>query len=163
MAYSLNRAQVIGNVTRDPEVRTTPSGQKVASFGVATNFTWTDQSGVKKEKAEFHNIVVWRKLAEICEQYLRKGRKVFIEGRLQTREWEGEDGVKRFKTEIIADNMILLDSRRSEAGPPIEGGGAEAGEASSMDYQQQKSTISKPKIEQESAQEEEVPLSDLPF
>lgn len=111
MALSLNKAQVIGNLTRDPELRQTPSGQSVGSFVVATNFSWVDQEGNKQEKVEFHNIVVWRKLAEICTQYLKKGSKVFIEGRLQTRDWEGEDGVKRYKTEIIGDNMIMLTSQ----------------------------------------------------
>lgn len=113
MAYSLNRAQIIGNVTRDPETRMA-GGQPVATFAVATNFTWTDSTGQKKEKAEFHNIVVWRKLAEIAQNYVKKGGKIFVEGKMQTREWEGEDGVKRYKTEIVADNLILLDGRKGE-------------------------------------------------
>ena len=100
---------IIGNLTRDPESRTTPQGINVASFSVATNFVWTDANGQKQEKVEFHNIVAWRKLGEICAQYLRKGSKVYIEGRLQTRDWEGQDGVKRYRTEIIAENMIMLD------------------------------------------------------
>lgn len=119
MAMSLNRVQLIGNLTRDPELRQIPGGQTVASFSLATNFSWTDQSGQRQDKAEYHNIVGWRKLAEIIGQYLRKGSKVFIEGRMQTREWEGEDGVKRFRTEIVADNMIMLD-RKGE----MPGGGA---------------------------------------
>ncbi len=106
---NLNRAMIIGNLTRDPEVRTTTNGKNVASFGVATNFSWTDASGQKQEKVEFHNIVAWGKLAEICGQYLGKGRKVYIEGRLQTREWEGQDGQKRNRTEIMAESMIMLD------------------------------------------------------
>lgn len=106
---NLNRATIIGNLTRDPEVRTTTTGQNVASFGVATNSSWTDKAGQKQERAEFHNIVAWGKLAEICGQYLAKGRKVYVEGRLQTREWEGQDGAKRNRTEIIAENMIMLD------------------------------------------------------
>jgi len=110
----LNKAQIIGNVTRDPEVRTTPQGQTVCSFGVATNLIWTDSSGQRQEKAEFHNIVAWRKLAEICGQYLKKGSKVYIEGRLQTRTWDDQNGVKRNRTEIIADNMILLDRKGSQ-------------------------------------------------
>ena len=97
--YSLNRAMLLGNVTRDPEVRQTTSGQTVCSFGVATNRAWTDASGAKQEQAEFHNIVAWGKLAEICRQYMTKGRKVYVEGRLQTRDWQGQDGVKRFRTE----------------------------------------------------------------
>ena len=108
-SMNLNKAMIIGNLTRDPEVRSTPSGLTVASFAVATNFIWTDQSGQKQEKVEFHNVVTWRRLAEICGQYLHKGSKVYIEGRLQTRDWVGQDGVKRYRTEIIADNMIMLD------------------------------------------------------
>ena len=90
-------------------MRATPSGVNVASFSIATNMYWTDQNGQKQEKTEFHNIVAWRKLADICGQYLKKGSKVFIEGRLQTREWVGQDGIKRYRTEIIAENMIMLD------------------------------------------------------
>lgn len=100
---------LIGNLTRDPEMRTTTTGQSVCSFGVATNRTWTDAAGQKQEQAEFHNIVAWAKLAEICSQYLTKGRKVYIEGRLQTREWQAQDGAKRNRTEIVAENMIMLD------------------------------------------------------
>jgi len=106
---NLNKAMLIGNLTRDPEVRNTPTGQTVASFSVATNYVWTDQSGQKQQKVEYHNIVAWRRLAEIVGQYLRKGSKVFIEGRLQTRDWTGQDGLKRYRTEIIAENMIMLD------------------------------------------------------
>ena len=106
---NLNRAQVIGNLTRDPETRTTPNGQTVTNFSVATSFVWKDAAGVKQEKPEYHNIVAWGKLAEICQQFLGKGRKVYVEGRLQTHDWEGQDGVKRYRTEIIAENMIMLD------------------------------------------------------
>ncbi len=106
---NLNKAMIIGNLTRDPEIRTIPSGQTVASFSVATNLIWTDKQGQKQEKVEFHNVVAWRRLAEICGQYLRKGSKVYIEGRLQTRDWVGQDEVKRYRTEIIAENMIMLD------------------------------------------------------
>jgi len=118
MAFSLNRAQLIGNVTRDPEVRQTPNGQSVASFSVATNSSWTDKMGQKQEKAEFHNVVAWGKLAEICQQYVKKGRKIYIEGRMQTRDWTGEDGQKRSRMEIVAENVILLD----RAGNPTEEG-----------------------------------------
>ena len=113
---SLNRAQIIGNLTRDPEVRQIPGGTTVTTFTVATNLAWTDSSGSRQEKTEFHSIVAWRKLGEICGQYLKKGMKVFIEGRIQTRDWEGEDGVKRYKTEIVADNMIMLDKRGGSNG-----------------------------------------------
>ncbi len=104
-----NRAQLIGNVTRDPELRTTATGQNVCSFSVATNAQWTDAQGQKQQRAEFHNLVAWGKLAEICSQYLNKGKKVFVEGRLQTRDWEAQDGTKRRTTEIVLENMIMLD------------------------------------------------------
>lgn len=113
----LNKAMIIGNMTRDPEVRTTPNGQSVCSFSLATNRSWTDAAGQKQEQAEFHNIVAWGKLAEICGQYLAKGRKVYIEGRLQTREWETQEGAKRNRTEIVADNMIILDRGQGQGGP----------------------------------------------
>jgi single-strand DNA-binding protein len=113
---NLNKAMIIGNLTRDPELRNTPSGQSVASFGVATNFVWTDQSGQQQKKTEFHNVIAWRKLAEICAKYLHKGSKVFIEGRLQTTDWTGQDGVKRYRTEIVTENMIMLDSKGAGTG-----------------------------------------------
>ncbi|HNU81743.1 MAG TPA: single-stranded DNA-binding protein [bacterium] len=106
---NLNKAMIIGNLTRDPEVRTTPSGQNVASFSVATSLIWTDNAGQQQKKTEFHNIVAWRKLADICGQYLKKGSKVYVEGRLQTTDWIGNDGVKKYRTEIVAENMIMLD------------------------------------------------------
>jgi single-strand DNA-binding protein len=109
--YSLNKAMVIGNLTRDPEIRNTPSGQTVTSFSVATNLNWTDQNGQQQSKAEFHNIIAWRKLGEICGQYLNKGIKVYIEGRLQTNEWTGQDNIKRQRTEIVAENMIILSPK----------------------------------------------------
>lgn len=115
--YSLNRATIIGNLTRDPEVRQTPSGQNVCSFSVATNRAWTGQDGQKQEASEFHNVVAWGKLAEICGQYLGKGRKVYIEGRLQTRDWEGQDGVRRYRTEIVTENMIILDRASGNSSP----------------------------------------------
>ena len=111
MARSLNKVTLIGNLTRDPELRYTPQGAAVATFGVATNRFWQTDSGEKKEDVEFHRVVAWNKLAEICSQLLAKGRKVYIEGRLQTRDWTGEDGQKRNVTEIVASEMILLDSR----------------------------------------------------
>src|SRR3990170_495813 len=101
MAWSLNRAQVIGNVTRDPELRVTPTGQSVASFAVATNRRWKDQNGNQKEATEFHEVVAWGKLAEIIQQILHKGNRVYAEGRLQTRSWDAPDGSKRNRTEIV--------------------------------------------------------------
>ncbi|MEN9558031.1 MAG: hypothetical protein RL141_400 [Candidatus Parcubacteria bacterium] len=106
---SLNRATLVGNLTRDPELRTTTTGQTVANFGVATSSVWTDAAGQRQEKTEFHSVVAWQRLAEICGQYLAKGRRVYVEGRLQTREWETPDGQKRQRTEIVAENLIMLD------------------------------------------------------
>jgi len=114
---NLNKAMIIGNLTRDPELRTTPNGTSVTSFSVATNFVWTDTSGQRQKKAEFHNVVAWRKLAEIISQYLRKGSKVYIEGRLQTRSWDDQTGNKKYMTEIVAENMIMLDSKGSDGVP----------------------------------------------
>ncbi len=158
----LNKVMLIGRLTRDPEIRTTPNGQSVASFGMATNLIWTNQNGEKQERVEYHNIVAWRKLAEICQQYLSKGRRVYIEGRLQTRDWVDKDGTKRFRTEIIADNMIILDSRNSGS--------------INASAQNQPSSENIPTIEQESEQpksnepeansnnnEEEIKVEDLPF
>jgi single-strand DNA-binding protein len=115
----LNRATLLGRLTRDPEIRSTPSGQSVATIGVATGRVWTDQSGVKQERTEFHNCVLWGKLADIAGQYLSKGRRVYLEGRLETKDWAGQDGVKRYRTEIIVENMIMLDGPRgsSPTGP----------------------------------------------
>ncbi len=114
MAKSLNRVQLIGNLTRDPELRYTPNGTAVCSFSIATNRSWTTDTGEKKDQAEFHRIVAWNKLAEICSQFLVKGRKVFVEGRLVTRFWNAQDGTQRNTTEIVISDMILLDSRRTE-------------------------------------------------
>lgn len=114
----LNRATILGRLTRDPEVRTTTSGRNVTVLGVATNRSWTDQNGAKQEVVEYHNCVFWGKIGEIAAQYLSKGRRVYIEGRLQTRDWTGQDGVKRTRTEIIADNMIMLDGPRGSGGAP---------------------------------------------
>jgi len=112
---NLNKAMIIGNVVRDPEMRTTPNGQNVTSFSVATNMVWKDSNGEKQEKVEFHNVVAWRRLAEITNQYLKKGSKVYIEGRLQTRNWDDPSGVKKYRTEIVADNMIMLDNKSSNS------------------------------------------------
>ena len=112
---SLNKVMLIGNLTRDPELRYTPSGTAVCTFGLATNRSWTPaDGGERKEEAEFHRIVAWSKLAELCAQLLFKGRKAYLEGRLQTRTWTSKDGQERTTTEIVVDNMIILDSKRRE-------------------------------------------------
>jgi len=113
---SLNKVMLIGNLTRDPELRYTPNGTAVCSFGLATNRSWIpSDSSERREEAEFHRIVAWNKLAELCAQLLSKGRKVYIEGRLQTRSWESPSGEKRQGTDIVAEDMVILDSKRTEA------------------------------------------------
>lgn len=121
---------LIGNLTRDPEVRTTPQGVPVASFGLATNLTWKDQSGNRQTKAEFHNIVAWRKLGETCGQYLKRGSKVYVEGRLQTRSWDDQSGNKKYRTEIILDSMIMLDRKESGGSYPLRQSESEASQPS---------------------------------
>lgn len=111
-ARSLNKVLLIGNLTRDPEMRYTPQGTAVCTFGIATNRTWVTDQGDKKEETEFHRIVAWNKLAELCSQLLFKGRRIYVEGRLQTRQWTGQDGQSRQATEIVIEDMIILDSKR---------------------------------------------------
>jgi len=147
----LNRACLIGNVTKDPELKTTPSGQSVISFSIATNFIWKDQAGNKQEKAEFHNIVAWRKLAETMGQYLKKGGKVYVEGRLQTRTWEDKDGKKNYRTEIVADNIILLN--RPQGGTSTFNP-SEPSSSHTEEYSQP---------ETKTAKEEEINIEDIPF
>lgn len=112
----LNRVMIIGRLTRDPELRSLPSGRSVASYSVATNRQWTDQSGQKQKQVEYHNIVAWARLAETAHQYLRKGSQVYVEGHLQTREWTAQDGTKKSRTEIICDNFIMLGSKPTGSG-----------------------------------------------
>lgn len=109
---------IIGRLTRDPEIRNIPSGDAVANFGIATNRVWTNAQGQKQENVEYHNIVAWRKLADICGQYLKKGDRIYIEGSLQTHDWEGQDGIKRYRTEIIARDMIMLSPPRTQGRSP---------------------------------------------
>ncbi|RLC38597.1 single-stranded DNA-binding protein [Candidatus Falkowbacteria bacterium] len=155
----LNKAMMIGRLTRDPEIRTTPSGHTVASFAIATNLVWTDQTGQKQERPEYHNIVAWRRLAEICGQYLRKGSKIYIEGRLQTRDWMGQDNVKRYRTEIVADNMIMLD----RAG--TAGGNMAPREESPLPQEMPEKIIdsNEPAGREEGVSEEEIKVENIPF
>lgn len=104
---NLNKVFILGNLTRDPELRSTPSGQEVATFGVATNRVWTDKSGQKQTEVEYHNVVVFGRLAQIASQYLSKGRLILVEGRIKTRSWEDQNGQKRTRTEIIAENFQM--------------------------------------------------------
>ena len=149
MAKSFNQAIVMGNLTRDPELRATPSGQQVASFAVATNRTWQDGNGEKKEAVEFHEIVAWGKLGELASQYLSKGRKVMVVGRLQTQSWE-KDGVKRQRTEIVASDINFLDR-------PGESGGESYNSGSSA------STPSSDVVPKDVTEDDEVNLDDIPF
>lgn len=125
---SLNKVQLIGNLTRDPELRYTPSGAAVCTIGLATNRSWTTESGEKKEETEFHRVVAWNKLAELCSQLLAKGRKIYVEGRLRTNAWTAADGSQKTTTEVVIEDMIILDSRRP-AGAAVAGTDAEAAPA----------------------------------
>jgi single-strand DNA-binding protein len=112
---TVNNVTLLGNVTRDPELKATQGGQSVANFGLATNRVWRDAKGEKQSLPEYHNIVVWSGLAEFCAQYVKKGKPLFVEGYLKTRTWENAEGVKQFRTEIVVDNIVLLGTRPAEA------------------------------------------------
>lgn len=175
MARSLNKVELIGNLTRDPELRYTPQGTAVCTFGVATNRSWTTDSGEKKEDAEFHKVVAWNKLAELCSQLLTKGRKVYVEGRLANRSWTGQDGTQKTTTEIVINDMLILDSRREVA----REGGAEDGSELPIKEEVQaegakpvKKVSAEPKQKEEpvrqsqgekAAAEEDINPDDIPF
>jgi len=127
MARGLNKVMVIGQVERDPEMRYMPSGKPVTSFSVATSRSWTNSEGERREETEWFNVVAWGNLAEICKQHLRKGQQVYVEGRLQTRSWEDREGKRRFRTELVANEMILLGDRRV-ASRTVEAAGEGGGE-----------------------------------
>jgi single-strand DNA-binding protein len=122
---SVNKVILIGNLGRDPEVRYTPSGAAVANFSIATNESWTNKEGKREERTEWHRIVCWNKTAELCGEYLSKGRTVYVEGRLQTREWNDKDGNKRSTTEIVAQNVRFLGGRGGDASPAQPASSAE--------------------------------------
>lgn len=113
---SLNKVMLIGRLGQDPELKYTPSGSAVCNFSMATSESWTDKSGQKQEKTEWHRIVVWGKLAELCNQYLGKGRQAFVEGKLQTRSWDDKEGVKKYTTEVMANTVQFLDSKQAASG-----------------------------------------------
>lgn len=174
MASSLNTAQIIGNLTRDPEVRQTPNGQSVATIGVATNRKWKDKTtGDTKEEVEFHNVVVWGRLAEICQQYLKKGDKVYFKGRLKTRNWEDPDGKKNYRTEIVAEEMIMLGSKGGPSGgssysPPAQQQTQQTNPTSApaTEAQQPEKSSAPASGNADQAggeQEEEIKIDDLPF
>ena len=144
----LNKAILIGNLTRDPEIKAIPSGTKVATFGIATNRVWKDKNVVKQENVDFHNIVVFGRQAEIVGQYMKKGSSILIEGRIQTRSWDDAAGVKKYRTEIVAD--------RIQFGPrPAGGGGYSAPAPAEEDNKKALDTIEYP--------EEEINPDDIPF
>ena len=128
----VNKAILVGNLGRDPELRHTPNGQAVVNFTLATSENWTDKSGERQERTEWHRIVVWGRTAEMCHQYLSKGRTVYVEGRIQTREWEDKEGNKRYTTEINAQTVNFIGPRTSGGGGGGEGysGGSGGGGAS---------------------------------
>ena len=146
----LNKVMLIGRLTRDPELKSLASGRSVASFSVATGRQWKDQNGQVQKQTEFHNVVAWGKLGETISQYLHKGSKLYIEGRLQTRDWTGQDGVKRYRTEIIADSMIMLDPK------PIGG----AGDSPTYVNNDASTPSDAPPVP---AGEEEIKVEDIPF
>ncbi len=115
---SVNKVILVGNLTRDPELKQTTGGQSIVTFGMATNREWVTGDNEKKSLAEYHNIAAWGPLAEICGKYLKKGKLVYIEGYLKTRSWDSPEGVKIFKTEIVATDMIMLDKRPQDEGLP---------------------------------------------
>ena len=116
MSRGLNKVMIIGNLGRDPEMRYTPSGRPVTSFSVAVSRTWNSPDGERHEETEWFNVVAWSNLAETCKQHLTKGQQVYIEGRLQTRRWEDQEGKKHFNTEVVADRMLMLGDRPNRSG-----------------------------------------------
>ncbi len=169
---NFNKAIILGNVTRQPEVRALPSGKSVASFGVATNRFYTDASGAKKQEAEFHNVVCFGKLADISSRYLNKGSMVLIEGRIKTNSWQSQSGEKKYRTEIIAENLQLapksmggstprpLQEGKSEEIPIIEENYNPPSPAEVLDVTQvEESTIH----ELNTPQEDEIDVKDIPF
>lgn len=166
MARSLNKVMLIGNLTRDPEMRYTPQSVAVCTFGVATNRNWTTDSGEKKEDVEFHNVVAWNKLAEICSQLLKKGRKVYVEGRLSTRTWQGADGSQKNRTEVVISDMVILDKKTDETGGgeiDLPDAGIESQVKSDESAKPVKESSKKEGKTDESTPADEVGEEDIPF
>ncbi|WKZ31360.1 MAG: single-stranded DNA-binding protein [Candidatus Dojkabacteria bacterium] len=158
---SLNKVMLIGNLTRDPETRYTGNGTAVTTFGLATNKSWKDADGNAQESTQFHNLVAWNKMAEICQQLLAKGMKIYVEGELNTRSWEGEDGQTKYKTEIRISDMILLDSKGKSGGA---GGAAnDNGAAASDDNGGASSSAPADDFADEPAADTDPIEDDLPF
>lgn len=161
MARSLNRVQLIGNLTRDPELRYTPSGTAVCSFSLATNRNWTTDTGEKKDEVEFHRIVAWNKLAELCSQFLTKGRKVFVEGRLTTRSWTAQDGSQKSTTEIVISDMILLDSRKTGEQETVTEPDSET--EVKKEKKEKVVKVKNEEVTEETPSEDEIAPDDIPF
>lgn len=152
---SWNRVELIGNLTRDPELRFTPNGAAVCTFGLATNRTFVTE-GEKREEVDFHRLVAWNKLAELCNQLLKKGSKVFISGRLQTRSWEGQDGTQRQTTEIVVEDMILLTPKSTSEAP--EAVSVKTEEVKKEDVKKEKETPDKTPPQEEVKEDEDLPF-----
>lgn len=154
---NLNKVYLIGRLTKNPELKTTPSGQNVCTFGLATNRVWYDQQKQKQEKTEFHNIVLWGKLADTASRYLAKGSLTMIEGRLQTRSWQDQAGVKKYRTEIVAENLQLGPKASNIAAPQSFGQATQIGQAQNK----------VPPVEEipiiEEGGDEEINVKDIPF
>lgn len=164
MARSLNRVQLIGNLTRDPELRYTPQGTAVCTIGLATNRSWTTDNGEKHEETEFHRIVAWNKLAELCSQFLVKGRKIYVEGRLSTRSWTGQDGAQKSVTEVVIDDMILLDNKGAHTGGSTEEVKSTPVPKEAPKKEKEETTEPKAEESQTPAPDEDmVPPDDIPF
>ncbi|MEX1051848.1 MAG: single-stranded DNA-binding protein [Patescibacteria group bacterium] len=170
--FNLNRAQIIGNLTRDPEVRSLPSGQSVVNFAVATNRRWKDKDGNFKEDTQYHEISVWGRLGELASQMLSKGKKVYVEGRLSTNSWEGNDGVKRQRTEITAESFIPLspkDSTGFDTAAAIAGGTATELSSSPAAISEEDEKEDEKPVKVEKAKDkkdeksDEINLDDIPF
>lgn len=160
---SWNRIELIGNLTRDPELRYTPSGSAVVTFGIATNRYYTTSDGEKKEEADFHKLVAWNKLAEICNQFLKKGMKVFVSGRLQYREWESQDGQKRRDAEITIEDMIILSPKGTgESAPVVIKDEPKIEEEKKTEEIKEIEEVEEPKVVEKAPPQEEV-KDDLPF
>ena len=155
MAKSLNKVQLIGNLTRDPELKYTPTGAAVCTVSLATNRSWTTDTGEKKDEADFHRLVAWNKLAEICGQLLKKGRKVYVEGRLSTRSWQDKDGQTKYMTEVVLSDMILLDSK------PV--GESMESENQEFNVPDEVSESKVNKVSKDNKKVEEVASDDIPF
>lgn len=164
--FSLNRAMVIGNLTRDPELKYTPNGQAVANFAIATNRRWKNQNGDMQDDTQYHEIVAWGKLGEIAQQTLQKGKRAYIEGRLQTRNWEGPDGTKRNRTEIVAENLIALSPRGEAAASDMDyasEGSTSAPASKKSSKPASTGTSSKSDNSDPFADDSEIKLEDIPF